>query len=454
MRLLVELGGGTPDVGVTDVDHRRARQPFDFDPGLPTRYVGLDYPREEVLATLRAIGCEVTEASGVAEVSDAFGKGDVLSVLPPSWRPDLNDGPDLVEEVARVRGYDQIPSVLPQATAGRGLTHGQRTRRVIATTLAQQGLVEVLSYPFIARDLFDRLGYADDDTRRRTITVANPMSDETPLMRTSVLDTLLETLRRNVARGNRDAAVYELGLVTVGPEQVRSAPVPGIESRPDDATLSAILGAVPAQPRHVAFAAGGDAEPSGPWGPARPFDASDAVAWSLAVAKAVGVELVVSAADRAPWHPGRCAQLALPDGTVVGHAGELHPKVVAALDLPVRAVAGELDVDVLVAATGEPLQARALSTFPPAHTDVALVVDETVPAADVEAALRAGAGPSLESLVLFDTYRGDQVGEGRKSLAFRLTFRSDERTLSTDEVSTERDRAVASAAQATGAVQR
>jgi len=413
VRLLVELGGGTPDEGVTDVDHRRARQPFDFDPGLPTRYVGLDYPREEVLATLRAIGCEVTEASGVAEVSDAFGKGDVLSVLPPSWRPDLNDGPDLVEEVARVRGYDQIPSVLPQATAGRGLTHGQRTRRVIATTLAQQGLVEVLSYPFIARDLFDRLGYADDDTRRRTITVANPMSDETPLMRTSVLDTLLETLRRNVARGNRDAAVYELGLVTVGPEQVRSAPVPGIESRPDDATLSAILGAVPAQPRHVAFAAGGDAEPSGPWGPARPFDASDAVAWSLAVAKAVGVELVVSAADRAPWHPGRCAQLALPDGTVVGHAGELHPKVVAALDLPVRAVA-----------------------------------------ADVEAALRAGAGPSLESLVLFDTYRGDQVGEGRKSLAFRLTFRSDERTLTTDEVSTERDRAVASAAQATGAVQR
>jgi phenylalanyl-tRNA synthetase beta chain len=452
--LLVSLGGGTPDAGVTDVDHRVAREPFDFDPALPTRYVGLEYPREEVLATLRAIGCTVSGPGGVAEVSDAFGHGDVVSVLPPSWRPDLNDGPDLVEEVARVRGYDQIPSVLPQATAGRGLTHGQRTRRVIATTLAQQGLVEVLSYPFIAPDLFDRLGYGADDSRRRTVTVANPMSDETPLMRTSVLDSLLETLRRNVARGNRDAAVYELGLVTVGPEQVRSAPVPGIESRPDDATLSAILGAVPAQPRHVAFAAAGDAEPAGPWGPARPFDASDAVAWALAVAKAVGVELVVSATDRAPWHPGRCARLALPDGTVVGHAGELHPKVVSALDLPARAVAGELDVDVLVAATGEPLQAAALSTFPLAHSDVALVVDEAVPAAAVEAALRDGAGPSLESLVLFDIYRGDQVGEGRKSLAFRLTFRSAERTLTTDEVSALRDRAVAAAARATGAVQR
>jgi phenylalanyl-tRNA synthetase beta chain len=454
VRLLVELGGGTPDPGVTDVDHRRGREPFDFDLGLPSRYVGLDYPRDEVIATLQAIGCEVTEPGGVGDVSDAFGHGDVVSVLPASWRPDLADGPDLVEEVARVRGYDQIPSVLPQATAGRGLTHGQRTRRVIATTLAQQGLVEVLSYPFVGRDLFDRLGYAADDVRRRTLTVANPLSDEAPLLRTSVLDTLLDTLRRNVARGNRDAAVYELGLVTVGPDQVRRAPVPGIESRPDDATLAEILGAVPPQPRHVAFAAAGDAEPAGPWGPARAFDASDAVAWALAVAKAVGVELVISATERAPWHPGRCAQLALADGTVVGHAGELHPKVVAALDLPARAVAGELDVDVLVAATGEPLQAVALSTFPPAHTDVALVVDESVPAAAVEAALREGAGPSLESLALFDIYRGDQVGEGRKSLAFRLTFRSAERTLTTDEVSTLRDRAVESAARATGAVQR
>ena len=139
---------------------------------------------------------------------------------------------------------------------------------------------------------------------------------------------------------------------------------------------------------------------------------------------------------------------------MVGYAGELHPKVTAALGLPARTVAAELDVDALVAATGEPLQATALSTFPPAHTDVALVVDEAVSAAAVESALRKGAGPSLESLVLFDIYRGDQVGEGRKSLAFRLTFRSAERTLTTDEVSALRDAAVASAAAATGAVQR
>ena len=312
----------------------------------------------------------------------------------------------------------------------------------------------MLSYPFVGPGLFDRLGYEPDDARRRTVAVANPLSDEAPLMRTSVLDTLLDTLRRNVARGARDVAVYELGLVTAGPEQPRTAPVPGIESRPDEATLKAILGAVPEQPRHVAIAAAGDADRGGPWGPARPVDASDAVAWSLAVAHAVGLDVAVTAAERAPWHPGRCARLELADGTVLGHAGELHPKVVTALDLPARTVAAELDVDAIVAATGAPLQASGLSTFPPAHTDVALVVGESVPAAAVESALREGAGASLESVVLFDIYRGDQVGDGRKSLAFRLTFRSAERTLTTEEVSALRDRAVEAAARATGAVQR
>jgi phenylalanyl-tRNA synthetase beta chain len=454
--LLVVHGGGTADEGVTDVDLRVAAEPFDFDTTLPTRYIGLEYPRTEVLATLRAIGCEVVEAAEAeGRPAGEHSEDTRVAVLPPSWRPDLTDGPELVEEVARVRGYDQIPSVLPQPkAAGRGLTHGQRIRRVIATTLAHQGLVEVLSYPFVAPSLFDRLALPADDERRATVRLLNPLSDEAPLMRTSVLDTLLDTLRRNVARGSRDVAVYEMGLVTRANREPAVAPVPGIEQRPDDATLAAILGAVPPQPRHAAYAAAGELERGGPWGPGRQADASDAVAWALAVGRSVGLDLVVSATDRAPWHPGRCAQLALVDGTVVGHAGELHPKVTSALELPPRTVAGELDVDVLVAATGVPMNATALSTYPLAHTDVALVVDEPVPAADLESALRAGAGESLESLVLFDLYRGEQVGAGRKSLAYRLTFRAKDRTLTTDEVSALRDSAVAEAAARTGASQR
>jgi phenylalanyl-tRNA synthetase beta chain len=445
--LLVEYGGGTADAGVTDVDHRVGRESFAFDVGLPTRYVGLEYPREEVLQTLRAIGCEVEE--------DPEGEpSHVVVVRPPSWRLDLVDGPDLVEEVARVRGYDQIPSVVPAGAGGRGLTHGQRVRRVLASTMAQQGLVEVLSYPFVGAELFDRLGYAADDERRLTVRVANPLQEEVPLMRTSVLDTLLDTLERNISRGHRDVAVYELGLVTRGTREPRRAPLPDVSARPDDTTLAEIMSAVPLQPRHLAYAATGDIERGGPWGPSRRADASDAVAWARTLGTVLGLDLHVEAAETAPYHPGRCAAVALADGTLVGHAGELHPKVCAALGLPPRTVAGEMDVDVLVAATGEPITAWPLSTYPVARTDVALVVDETVPAGEVEAGLREGAGPLLESLTLFDVYRGDQVGSEHKSLAYRLTFRPRTGTMTTDEVSALRDAAVAAAAAATGAVQR
>jgi len=173
-----------------------------------------------------------------------------------------------------------------------------------------------------------------------------------------------------------------------------------------------------------------------------------------AVASALAVELVVRTDDLAPWHPGRCARLELTDGTLVGHAGELHPKVVTALGLPPRTCAAELDVDVLTTASDVRVQVRELSTYPVAQSDVALVVDEQVAAAALESALRQGAGEMLESVSLLDIYRGDQVGPGRKSLAYRLVFRAPDRTLTTKEVNGLRDRAIAAAAAAVGAAQR
>ena len=437
--LLVEHGGGTADPTATDVGSPAEPATIALDPSLPSRYIGLDYPREEVVATLTAIGCDVAD------------DGELLRVTPPTWRPDLVDGPDLVEEVARVRGYDQIPSVVPRASAGRGLTHSQRARRTVARTLAATGLVEVLSYPFTSEERHDALGYAADDARRTTVRLANPLQDEAPLMRTSILDTLLDTLRRNVSRGHRDVALYEIGLVTAG--GITPLPLPPGGVAPDAETLARLTGGVPAQPRHVAIAASGAALPAGPHGPARPVEATDVVGWVRAIGDSIGVELGVEAAQREPFHPGRCVAISVPGGEVVGHAGELHPKVCSRLELPERTVAAELDLDAIVAASGEPVKPGQLSTQPVANTDVALVVDEGVPAAAVAAALRSGAGDDLESLTLFDVYRGDQVGQGRKSLAYRLTFRAG-RTLKTDEVSALRDKAVASAASATGAQQR
>jgi len=452
VNLLLEFGGGTADDGVTDVDHRRARPRIDLDPSLPARLIGLRYSHQEVIATLREIGCDVLEPAGS---ESGVGPGPVtLSVLPPSWRPDLVDGPDFAEEIVRLRGYDQIPSVLPQAGSGRGLTHGQRVRRVLANSLAGQGFVEVLTYPFVSPKRHNELGLGADDPRRLAVRIANPLSDEAPIMRTSVLSTIVEALRRNISRGQRDTAIFEMGLVTCPPRDPAAAPVPGTRHRPDDATLREIKAAVPAQPRRVAFVLTGEADPAGWWGPGRPADWTDAVGAARAMTSALTLNLVVSADDYPPWHPGRCARLELADGTLVGHAGELHPKVVEVLHLPPRTCGAELDVDVLTAASDVTVQARELSTYPVAQSDVALVVDEQVSAAALESALRAGAGEMLELVSLMDIYRGGQIGPGAKSLAYRLVFRAPERTLTTKEVNGLRDQAIAAAAGAVGAVQR
>ncbi len=444
--LLTEFGGGVVDDGVTDVDHRPSRARIDLDPSLPARLVGLPYSHADVIETLREIGCDVLEVSDSGSLT--------LSVLPPSWRPDLFNGPDFAEEVVRLRGYDQIPAVLPQAGSGRGLTHGQRVRRILASTLAAHGFVEVLTYPFVSAKNHDDLGLEPNDPRRTTVRIANPLSDEAPLMRTSVLSTMVEALRRNVSRGARDTAIFELGLVTRPLWEPQAAPVPGTATRPDDVTLAQIMAAVPPQPRRVAYALTGDADPAGWWGPGRRAEWIDAVGAARALASALAVDLVVTADDHAPWHPGRCARLELADGTLVGHAGELHPKVVAALGLPSRTCVGELDVDVLTAASDTTVQARELSTYPVAQSDVALVVDEQVSAAALEASLWQGAGEMLESVRLMDIYRGDQVGPGHKSLAYHLVFRAPDRTLTTKEVNGFRDRAIATAATTVGAVQR
>ena len=212
------------------------------------------------------------------------------------------------------------------------------------------------------------------------------------------------------------------------------------------------MSAVPPQPHRVSVAAAGNWEPAGWWGPARPVSWADAVQAARIVAAAARVELAVSADVHAPWHPGRCAALFV-GKTLVGHAGELHPRVVQAFGLPDRTVAMELDVG-LLGAVDAPVPAPAVSTFPVATQDVALVVSADVPAAAVEAALRDGAGELLESVRLFDLYEGPQVGEGRKSLAYTLRFRAPDRTLTVEDTTAARDAAIAEAQRRTGAVQR
>ncbi|MEU8813021.1 phenylalanine--tRNA ligase subunit beta [Actinoplanes sp. NPDC048796] len=439
--LLVEHAGGTVDPLVLDIDHVAAPATITLDPALPAQRIGLAYSSSDVVDLLGRVGCQVRDTTP-------------LEVTPPSWRPDLLTPIDLVEEVARLGGYNDIPSILPPARGGSGITPAQRRRRTVGRALAENGYVEVLSYPFVAPGAADQLGYPADDPRRSAVRLTNPLSEQEPLLRTSLLPTLLTTLKRNLGRGHRDLALFETGLVFQPTLAVTAPPPMGVDRKPTDEEWRAANAIVPHQPWHLAAAVTGDIAPAGWWGAGREATWADAVEAARIALSAAGItadRVTVAAAELAPWHPGRCAAISV-DGQVVGHAGELHPAVVSALELPKRTSVMELDLDAVPAAPVT--QAKKISSFPPALIDVALVVDAGTPAAALESALAEGAGELLESVALFDLYESDQLGEGRKSLAYKLTFRAPDRTLTSEETLAARDAAVAAVSQRFGATLR
>jgi phenylalanyl-tRNA synthetase beta chain len=309
----------------------------------------------------------------------------------------------------------------------------------------------VLPFPFISPAVFDAFGLDAEDVRRNTVSVLNPLEADKPALATTLLPGLLETVQRNIARGQRDLALFHIGQVTLPRTQQVPVPDLGVETRPTQAQLATMLAALPQQPLHVAAVLTGHREQAGWWGKGRQAGWADAVEAARLVGRAYGVELTVVASTLAPWHPGRAAELRVGDWPV-GHAGELHPKVVEALGLPKRTVAMELDLDALPLNDNRP--APIVSSYPPVLLDVAIVVDAEIPAAQVGEALEAGGGDLLEEIRLFDVYTGDQVGEGKRSLAYSLRFRAPDRTLTIEEATAARDAAVAAASERFGAVLR
>ena len=429
VRLLIELGGAAAGP-VTDVDARPAPAAVRLPVDLPGRVAGRVYEPAAVRRRLEQVGCRVEGE-------------DILLVTPASWRPDLTGPSELVEEVVRLEGYDSIPVALPTAPAGRGLSGPQRLRRTASRALAAAGLVEVVTPPFVAAEVVESLGHAG----HQAPLLLNPLAETESLLRPSLLPGLLAALQRNVGRGLTDVALYETGSVFRGSGRP-VAEVPKTTQRPTVEQIAALDAALPSQPRLAGVALAGRRA-------GRPVAVGDAVEVLLALGRALRLTLQVTRGDALPYHPGRCAVLLL-DGVPVGTAGELHPRVVADLGLPPRTCAGEVDLDALVGAADArgPVPAPVVSPFPPSSVDVALVVGDDELAGDVERALSAGAGPLLEALHLFDVFRGPQVGEGRRSLAFGLRFRAPDRTLTDAEVLAARDAAVAAAAAAHGAVLR
>lgn len=434
--LLVAHGGGEAGEA-SDVYSGYTPATIAFDPAEVTRLTGLTLTDDRVRELLTLIGCTVDES---------------FNVTAPTWRADITEPADLVEEVARLTGYDEIASELPAARAGRGLTLDQRRRRDMVRTLAEAGWREVLSYPFISQAAFDKQGIADDDERRTAIRLANPLQDDAPLLRTSLLDTLLATAALNVARGNPGVAVMEAGHVA-RPSGITPAPVPTGGSLPDEQTIAGLYGAIPSQPHHLAGVATPLVRAERAGLEAVTWDWRDAIEAVCSAARVIGARAQVAPAARAPFHPGRCAEISVA-GEVIGYAGELAPKVCQKLDLPARSIAFELDTDALSAARGgEAITVDSISVYPAAKEDIALVVAEDVRAEDVAEAIREAGGDILEDVVLFDVYTGSQLAEGTKSLAYALRMRADH-TLTAKETQAARERIVAEAGRRFGATLR
>ena len=393
--LLQQLAGGTIEKGRTLIGGVAKREPIALRTAKASEYAGVDYSRETVISRLEEVGCTVAD------------EGEQLQVTPATWRTDIAMDVDLVEEILRLEGLEDIPAVLPTPAGGRGLTPAQKRRRAIGHGLAYAGYAEVLPAPFVANNTFDVWGLDKDDARRRTVEVQNPLEADKAILSTTLLPNMLEAIARNVARGRSDLALY--GLQQVAFKRAAASPMPSVEQRPSAEVVSQLLDTLPEQPLHVATVATGNIEHEGPWGEGRAYSYADAIESARQVARAAGVNIELEAAQVLPWHPGRCAAVKVAGTDVVlGHAGELHPQVLEALNLPARTCAMELDISAMP--LEEKFPAPVLSSFPALHQDIALVVDEDVPAERVRAIVEEGAGELIESVELFDIFRGEQLG--------------------------------------------
>lgn len=402
MALLMEkIGAGRAVPGVVD-NYPAPPEPRTVvvRPEKIAAVLGVAVPQEEALAGLGRLGFGVR----------ADGSRWVVSV--PSFRPDVAIEEDIVEEVARLYGYDRIPPTLPCGATTPGVrppeeAFVQRLRHL----LCGLGLREVISYSFIHPASFDRLRLAPDDPLRRVIQLKNPISEEQSVLRTTLLPGLLEVLARNLARRVDDVAIFEVGRVFY-PRGAAALP----EER-----LKLGLAVTGKEPRGWEF-------------PPREFDFFFLKGVTAALFKGLGVvdQVFEPLKDHPSLHPGRAAQV-MSNGELLGFMGEIHPEVAGAYDLPRRVVVAEFDVGALQAAK-RPVVFAELPRFPGVVRDIAVIVPEHLPAARLAATIKAAAGELLRSVQVFDVYKGPKLPPGTKSLAFSLLFRADDRTLTDEEV--------------------
>jgi phenylalanyl-tRNA synthetase beta chain len=395
-----------------------ARGRLEAGPGVPPRPpIRLDWRRSserlgapadpDFAATrLTRIGCTVS-------TPDA----ETVVAVPPSWRFDIEQWADLEEEVARLWGYEHLPLTLPKATGGQ-LTAEQRLRRHTREVLAGMGLTEVQTYPFISHADLDRLELDPRDARRRTLRIVNPLSEERPELRTTLLVGLAEVAAANLASGNASVAAYEIGAVFLPRGE----------------------GQLPDEPRRLGVILAGRRQSGRFDDPVRPYDFADAKGIVEGLAAALGVrDLRYQAVAGMPMHPGRRAEVRLGERSI-GVVGQLHPRVAGRHGLPTNSFAVELELTPLLEAAPTTIPARTPSPYPELAFDVAFIVPPGVAAADLEETLAEAAGELLARLSLFDAYQGDPLPPGHRNLAYRVVLQAPDRTLSDADAAVVRQR--------------
>ncbi len=417
-RMMVELCGGSLVPGQVDiyaepmqkgVVHLRQEK--------LSGLLGIDIPGEEAQAILGRLGFEVeTEAEG-------------LRAVVPSFRADVEREVDLVEEVARVFGLDLIPPTLPsEMRVLGGLSARQQAERDISRTLAARGLNEVITYTFVPGNFADRLRLLEDDPRRRALRLSNPLSVEQSVMRTLMLPSLLDIVAGNLSQRNRDVNIFELGRVYLPREGGKL---------PDE--RRAVGGCLCGSLAGETWLGGG--------GDSGYFTAKGLVE---AVFATVRGEFDTRAAREPFLHPGKSADIYI-GGAAAGYLGEVHPLVLKAHGIEQPVTAFEIDEQALLENAAGIVQFEDLITYPASFQDIAVIVDADITADQVLDTVRQAGSELLHSARVFDIYEGEQVGEGRRSIALRLEFRSPERTLTDAEVDAAREKIVSALAEAHGA---
>ena len=383
--LIEMLGAGEVIGGYVDVDNSdKAQRRIKLDVDWTNRFLGIDIPREQMVDYLERVGCVM--------------EGD--DIIVPSFRPDLEHKADISEEIARFYGYDKIPVTAIRGTAQGHLTEQQKFERTVSNTLLSQGLYEIMTYSFISPKYYDKIRLPEDSPLRKCVTIQNPLGEDTSVMRTTTLPSMLEILAKNYNNRNESAALFELSPEYIPTEN----PLP-------DENVQVTLGM---------------------YGEQYDFYSLKGVVEALLDVLGIADYDVSAVSDNPTFHPGRCACISK-DGRDIGTIGEIHPLVLQNYGINTKVYAAKLDASALFDLRCVSKEYKPLPKYPATARDIAVLCDDALPVLDMKKAIQKAAGPILERVSLFDVYKGQQVPDGKKSVAWSLSFRAPDRTLTDEE---------------------